>query len=296
MLVYVGPLAADGIEPAQQDLTDADPQGDPHLLGNETDDDPDQEADGGGDIACLIAQAEAQGHALELPGGDDADSAEGQAQHHLQSGDFRDIHGHADTQEYLDSAEDVTVEFPLFFRGGADGVFSRKHGGGAAQDLGILAPGGIDDPPVPKEGPECADLKEAPLVAHLHPLVQQDPSAVYLDQQVAHLGPTQHHGGQIRPQQMDPARQLSGGDAGRGHHAFLLPVGEGPQKDQPVHQGHGGENTHGDQLRVAIPQIGADTGEHGKGGLKGHGHRLVVVEARFGGAGDHVAVDQQIQL
>ena len=95
--------------------------------------------------------------------------------------------------------------------------------------------------------------------------MQQHPSAVHLNENVAQLCPAEHHGGQIRPFQEQTAAQLTGGNALGGDGAVLPPGGEGPQEEQPVQKGCTCQNAHGYQLRIAGALVGADTGEHIRG-------------------------------
>ena len=233
---------------------------------------------------------------MHLPGRYHPKAAEDQGQENLQRFDFGHIHGHADAQEDLDPAQKIPVDVSGPFPGPAHGVFTGQHGGSPAQELCVLAPGGIHHPALPEKGLEGAHLKEAALVAHLHPFVEQDSAAIHLDQDVAQLGPAQHHGGQVRSQKIELAGHLTGGHSGRGHHGLFLPAGEGSQENKPVKKGQTGENPHGNELRVAGADIGTDPGEHIRFGVQGHAHGLVVVKTVFGGAGDHGTVDHQIQL
>ena len=63
-----------------------------------------------------------------------------------------------------------------------------------------MAARAVHHPLISKEKPEDPDLKEAALVAHLHPLVQEHPAvAVLVNEQVPQLGPGQHQHGKVAP-------------------------------------------------------------------------------------------------
>ena len=65
-------------------------------------------------------------------------------------------------------------------------------------ELGVMEARAVDDALGTKEGPEDPVLVLASLVAHGHPLVQQDPAVLIdLNMDVTQLGPLDHHHGQV---------------------------------------------------------------------------------------------------
>ena len=294
--VHLGPAAAPGGREAQQDLPGALRQGNPDDLGNEPNDEPYRQADASQQEARPVSADDAEGSLMQLPGRHHGQRAEEQAQQNLQRRNGGHVHGHADAAEHLTGAEQIAIDVPLPFGGAADGIFAGNHGFRLAQGLGVGQAGGIHHPPVTKEAAEGPHLEEAALVAHIHALVQQHPSAVHLNENVTQLRPAEHHGGQIRPFQEQTAAQLTGGNALGGDGAVLPPGGEGPQEEQPVQKGCTCQNAHGYQLRIAGALVGADTGEHIRGQRHGHINGFMVVKAGFAAAGEHIAVVEQVQL
>ena len=199
MAVQVRSTAAPGGGEAQQHLPQALHGGNPDHPGDESQNQPHRNGNACQDIAGFLPTHGAEGGLVHLPGGDNGENAKNQAQQHLQRHNGGHVHGQADAAEHLAGAENIPVNFPPPLAGFADGALPRDHARGAAQGFGIGEAGGIDDPLLPKEAAEGADLKETPLVAHIHALVQQDSAPVGLDEDIAHLGPAQDHHAKVAP-------------------------------------------------------------------------------------------------
>ena len=91
------------------------------------------------------------------------------------------------------------------------------------------------------------------------------------------------------------AAQLAGGNALRRGNGAAADQGPGPQEQDPVGQGQTAADQHRLDLRVALPDIGADTGEHFLGHHHQHGDGLMVVQGLDAGTGEHILVHPVIQ-
>jgi len=239
----------------------------------------------------------AVGHILNQPPGYRAKGPQNDGKQDLDRPDGGHIHGNAHAAENLGAAAkspenlhisaDALVHIPLI---GNDG----RH---LAAELGVGIAGGVHRLAAAEEKRKNLVFKEAALVAHVHALAQQHLSAaVRLDEQVAQLRPRKHHHGQIAAGQGQTAAQLARGNAlGRGRAAD---VGDGlrAQENQPVHQREAHADQHVFDLRVALPDVGADSGEHFLIHQHGHGDAFVVVQNGLAGADDLVAAHRDGQV
>ena len=89
-----------------------------------------------------------------------------------------------------------------------------------------------------------------PFVAHFHSLVEGQPSAVQLQGNVAHLGPSQHQHGQIRTPAGEASAYIAGGDALRGRKAAAAACPFGHQRQKIIQN-----TTHHQQRHHQIPGI-----------------------------------------
>ena len=230
-------------------------------------------------------------HFLNEPGGHRPQDAQEDGQDHLQHGHSRHIHGHADTAEHMADAAEPAEQLHIAGAGAVDGLLPGNHPGHLPAELGVGAARGVQHIPGGKQEPKNPRFEETALVAHFHPLVEHHPAPVVQpDDDVSQLSPGHDHHAQVTACQGQAAAQFPGGDAlGRGDAPDPV-QGPGSQKQHPVQKRHADENQHGLQLRVALPDVDVDPGEHIRGYIQGHGYGLVVVELRLAGAGDHVAV------
>ena len=104
-----------------------------------------------------------------------------------------------------------------------------------------------------------------------------------MDQQVTQLGPGEDHHGQISTCQCQAATQFSGCDALRRSGSADAEHGQCPQKEDPVQQSYDSTDDHGYDLRVALPDVGADRREHILGNDHGHRDTFMIVQDGFTG-------------
>ena len=284
------PAAAVGCQIAYRPLSQRGTGRDPELAAQQTQNHPQHNADKADEHPGFTPQVSAEGDLLNQPGRDDAHQNQNDGQQNLQNGGGGEVHSHAHAADGLCHAEDGPEDLHAAAAGFAQVPLSGDHGEYLAAQLLIAAAGGIHHPAAPKEHFVDLDLKGTALVAHLHPLVDGDPSAVQLENHIAQLCPVENHHGQVGSCQGQLTAHLSGGDALRRGDASGADEGQGVQKQQPVHQPGTCHCQHGGQLGVALPDVGLDGGEHLLGNHHGHGETLVVVESLGGAAGDHFLI------
>ena len=123
--------------------------------------------------------------------------------------------------------------------------------------------------------------------------MQQHLLPVHGDEQITQLGPGEHHHSQVAAGQGQAAAQFTGGNPLRGSGSPAAVDGPGAQGQQPVQQRRAEEAQNKGKLRIAVPDIGADRGEHLIRHHHGHGDALPIVHHRLGGADDLAAGDGQ---
>ena len=288
--------SAVGGEIAQQEFPQRTAQRNPDLPAQQPQRHPDGNAHRPDEHWQLAPQMGAVGHILNQPPGNRAEGAQNDGKQNLDCPGGGHIHSHAHAAENLRAAAkspenlhvsaDALVHIPLV----------GDDGGNLAAELGVGIAGGVHRLAAAEKEGENLVFKETALVAHIHALAQQHLASVRLDEQVAQLRPGKHHHGQIAAGQCQAAPQLARGNALRRGRAAAVGDGLRAQENQPVHQRKAHADQHVSDLRVALPDVGADGWEHFLIHQHGHGDAFVVVQDGLAGADDLVAAHRDGQV
>ena len=284
------PAAAVGCQIAHRPLRQRGTGRNPELTAQKSQNHPQYNAHKTDVHPGFSAQVGAEGDFLNQPCRDDAQHRQNDGQQNLQNRGGGEVHGHAHAADGLGHAENGPENLHAAAAGFAQVPLPGDHGEYLPAQLFVAAAGGIHHPAAIEEHFVDLHLKGAALVAHLHPLVDSDPSAVQLENHIAQLGPVEDHHGQVGPCQGQLTAHLSGGNALRRGDASGADQRQGAQKQQPVQKANASHHQHGRQLRVALPDVGFDGGEHLLGYHHGHSDTLVVVEGLGGVAGNHFLI------
>ena len=269
-------------------------QGYQELTGIQTDQQPDQHQAVANIQRQLAPDVDPVHTLLNPPGTDRREGAHDNGQDNLQQLDTGHIHGQAHTAENRRAAAKKTENPDIAGERLAHGPLPRNMPGIFQAELGVLIAGAVDIAMLAEQVPESLHFKQAPLVAHIHPLVEPHPAVIIqVDQDIAQLGPGKDHHGQVRSGEGQTAAHFAGRDALRRGGPAYPDQRPGPQGDEPVQQGKAGTDGHGNQFGIALPDIGADAPEIIRVHLKGHGQGFVVFQGACDFAGDHGAVDSE---
>ena len=235
----------------------------------------------------------AVGHVLHEPAGNQAHKGQNHRHDHRQRQHAAHIHGYAHAADALGNAGQSPENFHIAGVAPVHTPLKGHHARHLPAQSAVLVARGVHHVPLAEEQIEHLIFKGAALVAHVHPLLEQDPSALPDDEQIAQLSPGEGHHSQIAAGKGQTAAQLSGGNPLRSRGGPAGNQRQGSQRQQPVQQRRAEEAQNVGNLRVSVPDVGAHRGEHFFRHLHGHGHALPVVHDRGGGADDLAAGDGQ---
>ena len=286
----IAAASAIGCKITDQELTHTAAQRDPYLSADQAQGDPDQDAHKTDIHGSLAPEVIPVGNVMDQPGRDHAKYGKYDSQNDLEGQDHRHIQRHADTAQNLGHAGDATeqpdtagIAFEHIPLAGNDFLDFPA-------EFCVSHAGGIHHSAVAEENAEDLVFKLVALVAHIHPLMEHDPSVfVHVDQDVAKLRPGEDHHGQIAAGQNQTAAQLTGGDTFRSCGRTAADQRQGTQEQDPVKESQNRKTDDIGKLRVAFAHVGADGGEHFFPDEHGHGDAFMVVQDGFAGADDLAA-------